>query len=541
MKRIFLLLVCLLLAAGCLLSLTACGDKPDTEETLDPDTFHFPYEDLPDVEKSDSAYLLDPDFAITEENVSTCIHDYFSAPSILYYNILPFSYDETPFMKDAKAVNFAKVFRDVAWKQIPKEEFHGYNVTSDFYFCNAIGIFGVSKAEGATYISFSNNYNSGNESMYFRANRVDLLPELIETAISLKDVSIRTDPELENYLEYVNSYNMYDDLPDISESDAAYLLDPDFAITEANFFDCVYDYFTAPASLQFWDLRSLTLEIDNPEKAAAFAETFRDFSPPTVSPASSSDLSEITRPDDDDYQGSYWFTNAIGYLRFDSWKDLTCVEFSRSNSFVHDTVKFRLQGNLFVELVAIGDSLKNEATEPTHAIWKREQITTHDHSGYHEPEEDFSNVQESDAAYLLDPEFTVTAENFSDCMDDYFSAPSILFYHFIPLYGFENQFIQDERAANFADAFHDLTLTPLSEEEQDAYYAADFQFRNAIGSLDLVEEDGSFYIYFCRQNDSVHDKTAFQVDETDLIKELNRTAVSLKDIAKAPVYENEGE
>ena len=540
MKNRIFLSICLLLILGILLGLTACGEKPDTEEeTLDSDTFHFPYDDLPDVEESDAAYLLDPDFTITAENVSDCIYDYFSAPSILYYDIFFFPYDETPFINNEKTADFAAVFQDVTWEQISEEDLFISGIDPNFSFCNAIGVFQVTEAQGATYISFSHNYDFVNEPTFFYANGVHLLSDIIETAISLEDVSGKTDPNLKDYLDYVNSYNAYDiynALPDISESEAAYLLDPEFTVTEENFIDCVYDYFTAPATLQFGNPQSSRFTIEDPEKTAAFAEVVRDLSPTLDSAASPSDLSGPTIPSEE-YQGSYNFSNAIGSLSLYSGEDLTHVEFSRSNSFVHDKVEFYIPGNLFSELTAIGDSLQKDAEEVDPVVWEPKHTIIQYHSGYHTPEEDFPSVQESDAAYLLDPEFTVTEENFSDCMDDYFAAPSILFYSFRPLYDFEQQFIQDEKALDFADVFHDLTVTPVSREEQTDYYTTNFLFRNAIGSLSLEKQDGRIYIDFQRQNDAVNDRITFYIEETDLIKELNQVAVSLNDIFKDSAYE----
>ena len=69
-----------------------------------------------------------------------------------------------------------------------------------------------------------------------------------------------------------------------------------------------------------------------------------------------------------------------------------------------------------------------------------------------------------------------------------------------------------------------------------------FDFHNAIGFLQLYQQqDGTAYISFSRRNELVHDTTIFRIEGDSPVKELNRIAVSLKNIAKDPVYENEGE
>ena len=150
MKRIFLLLVCLLLAAGCLFGLTACNSKTetdtkentsetdigettdpkedasevDTEEDFDdPDNYYCAWDDLPAVEKSDAAYLLDPDFTVTAENFSDCIHDYFSAPAMLYFNTQASSHKLRKIKNPEKAEAFADVFQDLSITEISSETY----------------------------------------------------------------------------------------------------------------------------------------------------------------------------------------------------------------------------------------------------------------------------------------------------------------------------------------------------------------------------------------------------------------------------------
>lgn len=158
-------------------------------------------------------------------------------------------------------------------------------------------------------------------------------------------------------LEDADSYNIYNDLPVIRASSAAYLLDADFTVTPKNFADCAEDYFSAPAMLYF-DIGYYpepTWAIKDPEKAAAFADAFRDIS---LTP-----ISEEYFPPSYDHSKWYSFVNAIGHFSLYEQNGITYIRFSRDNDFVRDTATFSLEGNLVSEARSIGNGLKPYAKE----------------------------------------------------------------------------------------------------------------------------------------------------------------------------------
>ena len=223
MKRIFLLLLCLLLVAGCLLSLTACNSKTetdpkentsetdigettdpkedtsevDTEEDFDdPDNYYCVWDDLSTIKRSDAAYLLDPDFTVTAENFSDCIHDYFSAPAMLYFNTQAFSHTRRKIKNPEKAEAFADVFQDLSITEISSETYSAaekaVDENKDAYcsFSSAIGHIHLFSQQGNTYIFFSRE-SSGTPIMSRFCVEGDLLPELNEIAASLEEYSER--------------------------------------------------------------------------------------------------------------------------------------------------------------------------------------------------------------------------------------------------------------------------------------------------------------------------------------------------------------
>lgn len=134
---------------------------------------------------------------------------------------------------------------------------------------------------------------------------------------------------------------------------------------------------------------------------------------------------------------------------------------------------------------------------------------------------DLSVIKASSAAYLLDPDFIVTPDNFADCMDGYFKAPTLLYFGLL----FDSDqiwAIKDyKKAAAFSTAFHDVSLTMLPAEdlpaidEHDDYY----NFYNVISRLSLYEHENVTYIKFMG--------TSFCTDG-DLISEVISIAESLK-------------
>ena len=148
-----------------------------------------------------------------------------------------------------------------------------------------------------------------------------------------------------------DSYNVYDDLPVIKASSAAYLLDPDFTITPDNFADCTEDYFKAPTMLYFDSIYSTnsrsTWAIKDYQKAAAFAAAFRD-----VSPAQISEEAFPAIVKNDKY---YDFYNVIGRLTLYEQEGVTYIKF--------DGAFFCAERDLVTTVKAIGESLKEYSIE----------------------------------------------------------------------------------------------------------------------------------------------------------------------------------
>ena len=198
MKRIFLFLLCLLLAVESILSLTACNSETDTKQA---DTIDLSYpvsDDIPAVANSDSAYLLDPSFTVTIENFSDCIRDYFAAPSVLRYTFDVPQYEEL-LIKHEKAAEFADPFDNLSLTPISSEQYYEnsrmFNIrTSDnsaeedlmCYFSNAIGFLHLYEQEGITYISFKRACDIVH-GLYFSVEGEELLPALDQIRIALRD------------------------------------------------------------------------------------------------------------------------------------------------------------------------------------------------------------------------------------------------------------------------------------------------------------------------------------------------------------------
>lgn len=166
-----------------------------------------------------------------------------------------------------------------------------------------------------------------------------------------------------------------------------------------------------------------------------------------------------------------------------------------------------------------------------------EQRTMYEVEEFYYPSYDLPAVEESASAYLLDPAFAITAENLSDCIHDYFAAPSILYYTFVLSDHDKTLLIQNERTVDFAAAFHDVSLTQLFGSyplplrgKIDSYYC----FENAIGVINIWEEQETTYILFTRMNDFVQDESCFSISGQSLVPQLERIATSLKDVSEEP-------
>ena len=130
---------------------------------------------------------------------------------------------------------------------------------------------------------------------------------------------------------------------------------------------------------------------------------------------------------------------------------------------------------------------------------------------------DLPAVEESASAYLLDYHFPITTDNLYDCLCDYFAAPSILYYQFH--YG--TLLIQNEKAAEFADAFRDISFTEADPLSQNLGH--DYSFENAIGYMEIWEEEGVVYVRLDFNNG-----TTFCTSDLNLLTALDQIRASLK-------------
>lgn len=157
-----------------------------------------------------------------------------------------------------------------------------------------------------------------------------------------------------NDAEDATSYDIFNDLPVIKASRAAYLLDPDFTVTPENFADCINDYFSAPAMLYF-ECRSMTCAIKDYKKASAFGAVFRDI--PLVL------ISREDYPDYNQYDERYAFFNAIGCLELRLWQGETYIHFfgyDYDNTHAHFPY-LRVQGDLISKCKSVAESLKDDS------------------------------------------------------------------------------------------------------------------------------------------------------------------------------------
>ena len=150
-------------------------------------------------------------------------------------------------------------------------------------------------------------------------------------------------------------YTLYEDLPAIKASDAAYLLNTEFLITSENFTDCAEDYFSAPGVLYFMSTSDYTYAIKDCEKASNFGEIFCNVSLTAIQ--------ENDYPDYKHYREIYQFYNAIGCIELRSWQENTYLSFSRENATGHDWALFRADVDLISECKLIADSLKADSIE----------------------------------------------------------------------------------------------------------------------------------------------------------------------------------
>ena len=129
---------------------------------------------------------------------------------------------------------------------------------------------------------------------------------------------------------------------------------------------------------------------------------------------------------------------------------------------------------------------------------------------------DKSDVLSCDASYLLDPNFKVTSENFSQCTADLFSAPAKLYYYFDADggYRYSNSMRKNKKVA---EVFADMTPELCSKKE---FYDSlrersvlHVVFFNTIGTIEISVEDSRSYIGFFG-HDLNEDFGPFEMSET---------------------------
>lgn len=101
------------------------------------------------------------------------------------------------------------------------------------------------------------------------------------------------------------------------------------------------------------------------------------------------------------------------------------------------------------------------------------------------------NIKHSDAAYLQNPDFDMTADNFQQCFYDFLTAPARLyFFSTDDLESDSNKCDSPEIRVKFADVFQDVFLTECSEEKHTAMagteYNAQINLNNVTGTVDIL-------------------------------------------------------
>ena len=115
---------------------------------------------IEDVQDSSAAYLLSPDFEITEDNAQKVIYDYFTAPTRLSFTVVSSvkysDMEETEYVCDdlTANTNFGNMFQNKIIYDT--EEDVGVMVTQGtcYFFVNDIGEIHLSCIKGRTYIYF---------------------------------------------------------------------------------------------------------------------------------------------------------------------------------------------------------------------------------------------------------------------------------------------------------------------------------------------------------------------------------------------------
>lgn len=136
---------------------------------------------------------------------------------------------------------------------------------------------------------------------------------------------------------------------------------------------------------------------------------------------------------------------------------------------------------------------------------------------------DDSDLLSCGASYLLDPNYKVTPENFSQCVADLFAAPAKLYYYYYDLDGSNGSFGEYFYSNNIrinkkiADIFDNIALTSCSYKE---FYNSlnkdcemEVEYFNKIGSVHIALNDHKSFICISG-HDLDEDFGPFNITET---------------------------
>jgi hypothetical protein len=158
----------------------------------------------------------------------------------------------------------------------------------------------------------------------------------------------------------------------------------------------------------------------------------------------------------------------------------------------------------------------------------------------------WEKILNSDTAYLQDPDFDVTADNFYQSVHDLLAAPARLyFFSTDDPEGGSYKCDSPEINVKFADAFQDVTLSECSEEEYDALAGTEYNthvgFHNVAGGAGVL----CYHDYSCitlgryNINTNLSTREYFYAEENLRDKLMSACGKVLPYAMKAPARETE--
>lgn len=125
---------------------------------------------------------------------------------------------------------------------------------------------------------------------------------------------------------------------------------------------------------------------------------------------------------------------------------------------------------VLVTVCAVGAGLVYAAQKPT-AVIPYEETLSKTTSPYTE-----TDLAESSAAYLLNANFDITADNFYQCFYDFLAAPARLYFYLDDGTSLISYYKCDDPKGNtnFANAFQNVYLTECSEDEYKAMAGSEY-------------------------------------------------------------------